>query len=280
MANRFWVGGTGTWDASSTAFWSTTDGGGGGASVPGTSDVAIFNANSGGGTVTVSSPNGAGVVTVQQITMGAFTGTLDFATNDNAVTLSVGFSGTGTGTRTLNMGDGTWTFTGTGAAVLWDVGVATNFTLNANGSTILWNGTATANQNFAGGSGLTYNNFTVTRSAVNNKYVNFTTACTIANVTLTNTRMVTLTAGITLTISGNFVYDGSSTSVGVLTTNTGASATLNVAGTQTVNWLSIGGITRAGAGTLTANNSFDMGGNSSITAINAPSSGGAAIVYG
>jgi hypothetical protein len=281
MANRFWVGGTGTWGNASTAFWSTTDGGGGGASIPGTGDVAIFNANSGGGTVTVDSPNGAGVVTVQQITMGAFTGTLDFATNDNNVTLSTQFSGTGSGARTLNMGDGTWTLTNTGAVTIWDVGTATNFTLNANSSTILINGTATTNQSFSGGAGLSYNNVTVSRSAVSNKLVGFGTSCTIANLTLTNTRYITLTAGITLTISGNFVYDGSSSSVGVLTSTTGATATINVAGTQTVNWLSIGGITRAGAGTLTANNSFDMGGNSSITAINAPvTGGGAGIVMG
>lgn len=47
MANRFWRGGAGTWDASATTNWSTSSGGAGGASAPTTSDDAIFDTNSG-----------------------------------------------------------------------------------------------------------------------------------------------------------------------------------------------------------------------------------------
>jgi hypothetical protein len=54
MANRFWVGGTGTWDNVSTAHWSTSSGGSAGASVPQRTDTAVFDSNSGGGTVTVT----------------------------------------------------------------------------------------------------------------------------------------------------------------------------------------------------------------------------------
>ena len=43
MANRYWVGGSGTWGASSTTNWSTTSGGASGASVPTVADVAIFD---------------------------------------------------------------------------------------------------------------------------------------------------------------------------------------------------------------------------------------------
>ena len=54
MANRYWVGGTGTWDSSNTANWSTASGGAGGASVPTTSSDNVFiDANSGTGTITV-----------------------------------------------------------------------------------------------------------------------------------------------------------------------------------------------------------------------------------
>jgi hypothetical protein len=45
MADRYWVGGTGSWN--STAKWSTTSGGASGASVPTATDNAIFDANSG-----------------------------------------------------------------------------------------------------------------------------------------------------------------------------------------------------------------------------------------
>lgn len=54
MADRYWVGGTGTWSSANTANWSTASGGAGGASVPGITDNAIFDNNSGGGTVSLS----------------------------------------------------------------------------------------------------------------------------------------------------------------------------------------------------------------------------------
>jgi hypothetical protein len=44
MADRYWVGGSGSWN--STAKWSTTSGGASGASVPTATDNAIFDANS------------------------------------------------------------------------------------------------------------------------------------------------------------------------------------------------------------------------------------------
>ena len=55
MADRYWVGGTGSWN--STTKWSTTSGGASGASVPLATDNAIFDANSGlvaGTTITVT----------------------------------------------------------------------------------------------------------------------------------------------------------------------------------------------------------------------------------
>jgi hypothetical protein len=47
MANRYWVGGTGTWN-NTTTNWSATSGGAGGASVPTVADRVIFDNNSGG----------------------------------------------------------------------------------------------------------------------------------------------------------------------------------------------------------------------------------------
>ena len=40
---RYWVGGTGTWDATTTTNWSASSGGAGGASVPTSADAVIFN---------------------------------------------------------------------------------------------------------------------------------------------------------------------------------------------------------------------------------------------
>lgn len=54
MANRYWVGGTGTWNPSSTTNWASVSGGTPGASAPNILDDVFIDANSGGGVITVS----------------------------------------------------------------------------------------------------------------------------------------------------------------------------------------------------------------------------------
>lgn len=55
MADRYWVGGTGTWDGTSTANWSASSGGASGASVPTAADNVFFDAGSdAGGIFTVT----------------------------------------------------------------------------------------------------------------------------------------------------------------------------------------------------------------------------------
>lgn len=56
MADRYWVGGTGTWSDTSTTNWSATSGGASGASAPTSADNVFFDANSnvGTGTFTVT----------------------------------------------------------------------------------------------------------------------------------------------------------------------------------------------------------------------------------
>jgi hypothetical protein len=257
MASRFWVGGTGTWDAADTTHWAATSGGAGGASVPVAADTVTFDASSGGGTVTVSHAS----LSITSLAFGAFTGTLDFATNNNNVTAG-SVAGTGTGTRTFNMGNGTWTLT-LAAGNFWDMTTTTNLTFNANGSTIIASATGTSTRTFNGG-GLTYNNVTINNAAVNGRQINVAGSNTFANLTLTNTSQVVLSNGTTQTISGTLTFNGSPTSVGFLGT-AGTNATISVANATTLSWLSIANITKAGAGSITAVNSFDGGGNSGIT---------------
>jgi hypothetical protein len=57
MPNRYWVGGSGTWNSTNTANWASTSGGAGGAGVPTADDDVFFDGNSDTGaafTVTVS----------------------------------------------------------------------------------------------------------------------------------------------------------------------------------------------------------------------------------
>lgn len=72
MANRYWVGGTGTWNTTSTTNWSTSSGGTGGASVPGISDTVFFDQ---AGTYTVTM---TGALNCLDFRMSA--GTVTFAT--------------------------------------------------------------------------------------------------------------------------------------------------------------------------------------------------------
>lgn len=75
MANRYWVGGSGTWDTTATANWSASSGGAGGASAPTLADDVFIDASSGGGTVTLGEN-----VSIKSLTLTGFTGTLNWVT--------------------------------------------------------------------------------------------------------------------------------------------------------------------------------------------------------
>lgn len=57
MANRYWVGGAGTWNSTNTANWSDTSGGAGGFSAPTSADDVYFDAASNAGNYTVTTTN-------------------------------------------------------------------------------------------------------------------------------------------------------------------------------------------------------------------------------
>jgi len=97
MANRYWVGGTGTWDPASTS-WSTTSGGSSGSAAPLATDNAIFDANSGGGTVTIADGSGGSGNPPEcaSLTCTGFTGTLEYLTGGLNVNGNVTLSSGGT----------------------------------------------------------------------------------------------------------------------------------------------------------------------------------------
>lgn len=75
MAERFWVGGSGTWNANNQANWSNVTGGTGGQTVPTSADNVYFDANSGDAT-TVVEVNLAGGVPCLNLNTTGFLGTL------------------------------------------------------------------------------------------------------------------------------------------------------------------------------------------------------------
>jgi hypothetical protein len=197
MANRYWVGGTGTWSTSNTTNWSTSSGGSGGASVPGTSDAVIFDGSSGSGTVTVNY-----TPTVVSLTMNLFTGTFSCT--------AISLNGTGTvfqgGTGYTNTSGTTVTITSTGAIAIT---VSPGATTEANSISFAFtggfynltflntSGHAAKNVDFTGWSGPW-----LARSNSNTIYGNFT-----------------LSTGMTFTSSTGVITFGATSGTQNITTN-------------------------------------------------------------
>lgn len=64
MADRYWVGGTGTWNNSTTTNWAASSGGAGGETAPTSTDNVFFDTSSGSGTVTIASTAACADLTV------------------------------------------------------------------------------------------------------------------------------------------------------------------------------------------------------------------------
>lgn len=282
-----------TWDGASTAMWSTTSGGGTGASVPGSGDAVTLDVNTcvGGVTCTITVNTN---FSIQSLTTGACTASttgcvLDFSVNNNNVTIggaNNGWNNSGTGTRAIKLGSGTFTMSDASGNI-WNWTTITNFTLTAGTSTILYSAVATGGRTFIGGAAQTYNNFTVTNASSNGGAINvLSTGNTFANLTLTNVRQFTLPSNTTTTVTGTLIYNGSASEYGTLTTGSGATgaldATLSVANAWAPTNLLIQNTLKAGAGSIACNPCVDGGGNttSGTFTITPPAAGGGRIIGG
>lgn len=99
MANRYWVGGTASWDGTAGTKWASSSGGTGGASVPTTADAVFFDGSS-TGTVTIATGN-AGAASID---CTGFTGTITGTTAitvAGSITLVAGMTYSHTGTVTI-----------------------------------------------------------------------------------------------------------------------------------------------------------------------------------
>ena len=109
MANRYWVGGTASWDGTAGTKWATTSGGAGGASVPTTADDVFFSVLSTGVCTIATGNTGAKSINCTGFT-GTITGTSPI-TVAGSVTLFVSMTYSHTATVTLT-GTGTLTSAG------------------------------------------------------------------------------------------------------------------------------------------------------------------------
>ena len=109
MANRYWVGGTGTWNTTSTTNWSDASGGSSGFSVPTVADNVFFDQAS---TYTVTM---TGALACLDITVSA--GTVTFATGTSPTLNIRGSMSLLTGTLWSSTGTITFSSTSTGRTV-------------------------------------------------------------------------------------------------------------------------------------------------------------------
>lgn len=129
MADRYWVGGTASWDSTAGTKWSTTSGGAGGAAVPTSSDNVFFDTNS-TGTCTISATANclslnqtghAGTITHSSgITLNVY-GSLTLTSAYNAVGVgsTINFAATSTGHTITTAGNGMGNMTFNGAGGGW-----------------------------------------------------------------------------------------------------------------------------------------------------------------
>lgn len=208
MADRYWVGGTGTWNTTSTTNWSATSGGASGASVPTAADAVIFNSASGGAayTVTLSGLLSALSLNVANPATGALSflgsGNITFVEN---LTVAAGVLWGGTGIHQC-----------TGTSIWVTNGVSFGCQLGVQGGNVTLGGALTLTDLLYVGSGT----FTTNSFAIN--ALGF-----FANATVTRT--VNLNASV-ITVTSN--------SLPIAFSN--GTTTLN-AGTSVVNATSSGG---------------------------------------
>lgn len=256
MADRYWVGGAGTWDATTTTNWSATSGGAGGASAPTSADNAIFNS--------------ASNATAYAVTVGT-----------NAVAADITIAGPVTGNVTITWLStsvincyGSWFNAASGVAHTSSAtGGALNFLATTTGKTVNTNGVAIAatlspNINFNGasggwtltGSGLTFTGIlSVTQGAFDTGSFNITAA--VFQSSGTNVRSVSLGSS-TITLNTASPWNFSTTTN--LTFNAGTSTIICSNATPT---FAGGGLTynnvqftsTAGGNTttITGNNTFN-----------------------
>lgn len=128
MADRYWVGGTASWDATAGTKWALTSGGAGGQAVPTSSDDVYFDGTSGSATVTVSGSrvcNNLNFTSPSSFT-GTFAGTGGL-TISGSMTLASGMGRTYTGSIIFNA-------TATGKTLTFNtVSIASFLTFNGTG---------------------------------------------------------------------------------------------------------------------------------------------------
>lgn len=197
---RYWVGGTGNWDASTKTHWAFTSNGTSGADVPTATESVLFDASSGSGIATVTA-----TANCLDLTCTGYTGTLAGSSAMNvygSLVLVSGMTYSHTGTLTFSA-------TSSGKTITTNTKAIT--------SPIVFNGVS-GGWTFQDSLTHTGSSLTLTNGSVNLNNLNH--SCVQFASSNANTRILTMGSGtLSLTGSGT-VWDTSTTTNLTLTPNT------------------------------------------------------------
>lgn len=240
MANRYWVGGAGTWNTASTANWSASSGGASGASAPTAADDVFFDQ---AGTYTVTVTGGL----CRDITVSASTITFSLVTTGPTISGSMSLVA---GTVWSGLPGTTFNATTTGKTITTNgVNLSSGMTLDGVG------GGWTLGSAYSGTSaGLTINRGSFDSA----NYAISASTLTSSNITV---RSINLGSS-TVTLSGNTVNALNVSNTSNLTWNAGTSQ-INLTGGTTTG-INSGGLTFYNVSFATANPSITITGNNTF----------------
>lgn len=236
MANRYWVGGSGTWDTSTTTHWSDTSGGSGGFSVPTSADDVFFDSNS--NATAYSLTTATGILCNDLNISGPAAGNVTFSNTNFGIDIYGNLNMSSSGI-TWNLVSGIFTFKSTS-------GIKTiNSNNNSLVNTITFNGvggtwqllsdysTSSTRYCTVTAGNLDLNNYTMTAGVLSSSNTNqrgiFFGNSGKINLLGSNLIVLNFSTSSNLTLSGNtsinFNYSGS---VGTRTLNIGSLSEANV----------------------------------------------------
>jgi hypothetical protein len=240
MADRYWVGGSGTWSTTSTTNWSATPGGASGASAPTAADSVFFDRT---GTYTVTLSSG---LTCLDLTVTA--GTVTFAngvspslTVSGSFTLLTGTVWSSSGTITFNATTTGKTITTNGVTMSAPVvfnGVGGGWTLGSAWTTSNLTFTITNGSFDTGNYNLTISQFNSNNSNVRTITLGSSTLSINSSLTIASTNLTFNADTSQINVNGATFAGGGLTFYNVSFTGTTAGTTRNITGANTFNNLS------------------------------------------
>jgi hypothetical protein len=219
MANRYWVGGTGNWDSTTTTNWSATSGGSGGASVPTSSDSVTFDSASNATAYTVTVTSVTNPPCSDLSIAGPASGNLTFAGASSAIVVQGNFTIAATGVVFTFSAGITFAGTASGKTITTNgISIPSGITINGNA------GAWTLGSALTLSGSLTINNGSFTTN-------NFAVSCSFFSVSVATAATINLGSSAITAVSNSTAWNMAGTTG--LTFNAGTS-TITLTGSSTV----------------------------------------------